>query len=262
MKIGKVSSLYIYPMKSMSAQPLESVEVSPERGFPYDRMFALAHHNADCLRTFSEPLQPEFFQLTDEYRLAGLRTRCDPTTGHFEIFVQEHLVLAVDLMDKADRLRAEQFFARVLDLPNEKTPVIAHAQNYNYSYLDGSSCHVVNLASVRDLSERAGVEIDPLRFRANLYIDTDEPWAEFEWMGRDVAIGHEVRVRPSKRAARCAATEINRVSTVRDLPIPRLLKRFYGHTDFGVYASISQGGLLQPGMTVELAPAHGRNPHR
>lgn len=258
MTVGKVSSLYIYPVKAMSAQQLDSVQVTPERGFPFDRAFALAHHNGNTRRKFTEPLTPDFHTLTADHRLAGLRTHCDPTTGHLQAFVQEHLVLSCNLSTAAGRSLASEFFAAVLDLPNDMAPVIAQAQDHNYSYLDSSSCHIINLASVRDLSDRAGIEIDPLRFRANLYIDTDEPWIEFEWIGNELTIGDDVRIKPSKRAARCAATEVNRVSAVRDLPIPRLIKRFYGHTDFGVYAAFTKGGLLEPGMTVATsAPAAG-----
>jgi uncharacterized protein YcbX len=31
--------------------------------------------------------------------------------------------------------------------------------------------------------------IDPLRFRANLYIDGARPWEEFDWIGADISIG-------------------------------------------------------------------------
>lgn len=259
MNIGKVSSLYIYPVKALSAQRLDTVQVSPERGFPFDRVFALAHHDGDLRRKPSEPLKPGFHMLTLDPRLAGLRTECDPKTGQFRAYVQGHLVLSCDLSSASGRSQAAKFFAAVLDLPDDKTPIMTQAQDHNYSYLDSSSCHIINLASVRDLSERAGVEIDPLRFRANLYLDTDDPWAEFDWIGGELAIGDDVRIRPSRRAARCAATEVNRVSAVRDLPIPRLIKRFYGHTDFGVYAAITRGGLLEPGMTVAIsARAEGK----
>jgi uncharacterized protein YcbX len=251
--IGKVSGLYVYPVKGLSAQRIDAARVSPERGFPNDRVFALAHHDGDVRRQLSEPLRPEFHMLTVDPRLAGLRTECNAATGRLEAYVQEHLVLSCDLSSAAGRLQAGKFFAAVLDLPDDEAPVITRGQAHNYAYLDSSSCHIINLASVRDLSERAGVDIDPLRFRANLYLDTDTPWAEFDWIGSELVIGGDVRLRPFKRAARCAATEVNRASALRDLPVPRLLKRFYGHTDFGVYAAITKGGLLEPGMTAAMS---------
>ncbi|MFE4542718.1 MOSC domain-containing protein [Arthrobacter sp. NPDC056727] len=259
MQIGQVSELYVYPVKSMSAQQLESVQVSPEHGFPFDRAFALAHHGAATQREFAEPLHPDFHMLTVDHRLAGLRTHCDPATGHFEVFVQEHLVFSSDLSTPEGCSEAGKFFAAVLDLPDDKPPVMARGLGHNYAWLDSASCHIVNLASVRDLSERAGVEIDPLRFRANLYIDTDEPWAEFEWIGEELRIGEDVLIRPSKRATRCAATEVNRLSATRDVPIPRLIKRHYGHSDFGIYGAIIKGGLLKPAMAVERRPTHERS---
>lgn len=195
--------------------------------------------------------------LSTDPRLAGLLTEYIPGTGQFHAYVGEHLVLSCDLTTARGRSRTAELFAAVLDLPKDKAPVVVLASNQNFAYLDSSSCHVVNLASVRDLSERVGVDIDPLRFRANLYVDTGMPWSEFEWIGQEVAIGGEVRLKPSGRAARCAATEVNRATGVRDLPIPKLLQRHYGHSDFGIYAAISNGGLLEPGMAVFQATETG-----
>lgn len=97
MEVGKVSGLYIYPVKSLSPQRLDSVHVSPERGFPFDRAYALAHHDRGSVRNPLEPLVSGFHLLTQNARLAGLRTECDPDTGHFRAYVQEHLVLSCDI---------------------------------------------------------------------------------------------------------------------------------------------------------------------
>ena len=48
---------------------------------------------------------------------------------------------------------------------------------------------IINLASVRALAEAAGTAIDPLRFRANLYIDGLPAWAEFESLGARWRVG-------------------------------------------------------------------------
>mgnify|MGYP004064360477 CR=1 FL=1 len=45
--------------------------------------------------------------------------------------------------------------------------------------------------------------------------------------------------------------------TERDLPIPRLLKQHYGHTDLGIYANILSGGDLAPGLPVAVPAGIG-----
>lgn len=51
---------------------------------------------------------------------------------------------------------------------------------------------LINLATVRSLKQKWGCEIDPLRFRANLYIDGIRPWEEFDWIGSDILLGGAV----------------------------------------------------------------------
>ena len=41
---------------------------------------------------------------------------------------------------------------------------------------------------------------------------------------------------------RCAATEVDPDTGIRDLPIPRTLMQTYGHADCGVYAEVIEGG--------------------
>ena len=48
---------------------------------------------------------------------------------------------------------------------------------------------IINLASVRDLGQRMGVELDPLRFRANLYVEGWPAWAENGWTGKATDAG-------------------------------------------------------------------------
>ena len=48
---------------------------------------------------------------------------------------------------------------------------------------------LINLATVRSLEAQWGYEIDPLRFRANIYVDGFGPWREFDWIGANLRIG-------------------------------------------------------------------------
>ena len=89
-------------------------------------------------------------------------------------------------------------------------------------------------------------EIDPLRFRANIYLDTDSPWAELDWIDKQLDIG-EARLEVYARTERCAATNVDPQTAERDLAIPAALERTYGHQDFGVYAKVVQGGVIKTG---------------
>ena len=108
---------------------------------------------------------------------------------------------------------------------------------------------LINLATVRSLEAQWGYEIDPLRFRANIYVDDFKPWHEFDWIGADLHIGG-VAFRVDRRNGRCGATNVNPVTGRRDLDIPGSLRAAFGHKDIGIYAaqrSRSSDGQSQPG---------------
>ena len=108
----------------------------------------------------------------------------------------------------------------------------------------------INLATVAELERAIGAPVDPLRFRANLYLEGLPAWAEFDWVGREVCAG-EVRLRGAERIDRCAATNVDPATGVRDLNIPAALQRRYGHIDCGVLFEVTSGGRLEVGMPLE-----------
>jgi uncharacterized protein YcbX len=51
---------------------------------------------------------------------------------------------------------------------------------------------------------------------------------------------------------RCAATEVNPGTAQRDLKVPMLLRKHYGHIDMGFYVVVQSPGTLRIGDAVEL----------
>jgi GntR family transcriptional regulator/MocR family aminotransferase len=119
---------------------------------------------------------------------------------------------------------------------------------------------LINLATVRSLEQRWGYAIDPLRFRANIYIDGVAPWQEFDWIGSDIAIGG-VTFTVDRRNGRCGATNVDPKAGARDLNIPQALRANFGHKDLGVYliarktGSLAVGDALTLPRSVAAAPA-------
>jgi uncharacterized protein YcbX len=108
---------------------------------------------------------------------------------------------------------------------------------------------LVNLASVRELAARMGTAVDPLRFRANLYIDGVPAWAEFDWVGGEIRIGAAV-LRIPARIPRCAATSVDPETGERALNVVKGLQAAYGHYDMGVYGEVVGGGRIAVGDAV------------
>ncbi|MFO0202179.1 MAG: MOSC domain-containing protein, partial [Alphaproteobacteria bacterium] len=101
------------------------------------------------------------------------------------------------------------------------------------------------------LEQAAGMALDPLRFRANVYVSGGGPWAEFDWIGREILLG-QARLRVVKRIVRCPATEVNPDTAQRDAEPPRWLREHFGHADLGVYAEVLEGGRIAVGDALEV----------
>jgi uncharacterized protein YcbX len=57
----------------------------------------------------------------------------------------------------------------------------------------------------------------------------------------------------TKRIQRCAATNVDPTTAMRDLDIPRTLMRHLGHFDCGVYAEVREDGAVAEGEHLTLA---------
>ncbi|MGH6943623.1 MAG: MOSC domain-containing protein, partial [Geminicoccaceae bacterium] len=93
--------------------------------------------------------------------------------------------------------------------------------------------------------------VDPVRFRANLYIAGLPAWAELDWVGGGLAAG-DVRFEVTKRIDRCAATNVDPATGIRDLNVPQALRQHYGHIDCGLLLRVTRGGRIAIGQSIEL----------
>jgi uncharacterized protein len=59
-----------------------------------------------------------------------------------------------------------------------------------------------------------------------------------------------------KRIVRCAATNVEPGTGIRDLQIPKTLMQVFGHMDCGIYAEVVTGGEIAAGDAItEPEPA-------
>ena len=113
------------------------------------------------------------------------------------------------------------------------------------------SISLINLETVRDLGERVGIELDPIRFRANLYFEGAPAWSEMEWLGRELVIG-DARLKVVRRTKRCAATSVDPATGERGFNLPLAIREYVLHGDLGVYAEVVKGGAISPNDVIEL----------
>src|SRR6266581_4005218 len=116
---------------------------------------------------------------------------------------------------------------------------------------------LINRASVAALDAAVEAPVDPLRFRANVYLDGAPAWSELDWIGSEIALGG-ARLRVIAAITRCAATEVNPATAERDLDIVGALQRGFGHNLMGIYAAVVTAAEIGVGDGLRLLPAPAR----
>jgi uncharacterized protein YcbX len=253
-----VHSLYRYPVKGLSPEPLQRAELRAGAYFPGDRLFAIENGPAgfDAQAPQHQP-KIKFLMLMRNARLAGLATCYDDATGTLSILQDGREAVRADLATKEGRLAVEAFFRRFMPGELRGPPkVLAAPEGFRFTDSRRGFVSILNVASVAALEDAVGAPVHPLRFRANLYVSGWPAWHEFDLVGREVAVGPSARLRISKRIERCAATDVDPDTAMRDLHIPETLLRAFGHTDCGVYAEVVAGGAIAVGDALaERQPA-------
>jgi uncharacterized protein YcbX len=245
-----LASLYRYPVKGLTPEPLERASLAAGGTLPFDRAWAIENGPGRF-----DPAAPRhlpkinFLMLMRDERLATLRTQFDDATETLTILRDGKQVARGQLTTPLGRKLVEQFIGAYMKAELRGPPKIVHAPGHSFSDVAAKCVHLVNLASVRELERTLGRPVDPLRFRANLYLEGVEPWAEFGWMGKEITVG-DARLAAFARTTRCEATNVDPAKGVRDMAIPAHLQRTWSHQDFGIYAKVVAGGEISVGAPV------------
>ncbi len=252
--MGTIETIYRYPVKGLSAEELSCVELHANDCIAFDRAYAIAngHRDFDASAPKYMP-KVKFLMLMRHEKLAALETRFDTETHTLIIMRNAKQVSRGCLLQPVGRQLIEQFFAAYMSDELLGPPHIVSAPNHTISDVPEKCLSIINLATVRDLERILGEEIHPLRFRGNLYIDGIEPWAELDWVGKDIMVDGTTILRCFKRTQRCAATNVNPVTAERDMSIPNRLSRALNHSDLGVYAMVTRDSHIQQGATITVA---------
>jgi uncharacterized protein YcbX len=245
---AKVQSIYRYPVKGLSAEPLARTSLAVGTTISCDRLYAIENGPSGF-----DPAAPSylpkirFLMLMRNERLASLRTRYEEETHTLVVELAGREAARGDLRTADGRTAIENYFARFCADELRGPPRVLHAPGHSFSDVARKVISIINLASVQALEDAIGAPVDPLRFRGNLYVEGWAAWHEFDLVGREIAVGPAVLLKIVKRIERCAATNVDPATGIRDLQIPRALMQSVGHTDCGVYAEVIAAGEIAAG---------------
>jgi len=257
MSLTRLTSIHRYPVKGFGAQELSETDLQPGQGIPFDRCLAIAN-GGRALAGGGEwtPCQA-FVRLTKNPDLPRYALAFDEAANTATLLGPDGRAVAVhgDGTGGADDALAGWFAPGPLGPPR----AVAQSRSGGAGYWDheDAAISVINLATIATLERSAGRPVNPMRFRANLYVAGLPPFQELAFIGRLVRVGEAVLevLRPTDR---CRATSVDPATGDTGLNVPALLARTQGHIYCGVYARVVQAGRIMPGDPVEdLGPAPG-----
>lgn len=241
-----LAQIWRHPIKGIGTEELARVAVSADQPLPMDRAWAVLEDGGDaapgwraCRNFLRGAKGPSLMAISAETAAQHV-TLTHPDKAPIRVHLEEGP--APDLFSWLSDIYPED---RRAPTTMVKAPSIGMAD------APFASISVLNLASLRALSQKAGHNLDTRRFRGNLWLDGLAPWEEFDLVGKTLVIG-AAELEVVEPIGRCRATEANPETGQRDTPTLQLLQDGWGHTEFGVYAKVTVGGDIAVGDSVSV----------
>lgn len=243
--IGEVTNTFVYPIKGMHGVDMveRGIHASTTVGVVGDRNFAI-------YRKPSEP--PTAWAPKGRFWVCmnreGMATKIGDT-GLIETDLDDEYELDPDWVEGMLRGRG--------NIPVDDCSLVHTGGTWHIADTNKPCISFLNLASVRDLEEYAGVSIDPRRFRMNVWVEGLDPWAEldyvtaFEQDARFPMWVGDVQVHCDDLCERCKAITQNPETGLFDIELleileARLKKRGYtGSPHRGKFAVMGWLGIPQ-----------------
>jgi uncharacterized protein YcbX len=260
MIIGKVDSLWRYPVKSMRGEEME--EMFAGYGGVYgDRLFAF--------ESSASPKGFPFFTGRDKRQMIRYRARFrDPEKAARPVNLDEAEKLSPNLNPIS--AGASQLMIDV-ETPDGKAfaiddPALIENLRANVAgkpdltllrsekaITDCCPLSIFSVQTAKKLRDESGVDVDKRRFRANIYVDlkSSDGFAEDEFVGRSLRIGSKVTVAVLQRDARCMMITLDPDTAEKT---PAILKAIaQAHEGMaGVYGAVLVEGMVRKGDLIEL----------
>ncbi|MFN8124305.1 MAG: MOSC domain-containing protein [Thermoleophilia bacterium] len=231
-RIGLVADLWRYPVKSFAGERSRHLFVGPY-GIQGDRTHAVVSPTGSVVtvRRASRMLNFAARHADPEASRGVLVTTPDGT----ELPVDDP-ALGPALTAELDR-----------DAQLARSPV---------GVFDAAPLHIVTDASVRQVAEWSGRDLDTRRFRPNIVVELEvpDPFAEAAWVGGFVAFGEGAVAGIVSPTERCAVTTLDPDTLERDNTVLANLANRLDNL-FGVYAEVARPGWVRVGDPVVLIPS-------
>ncbi|MEO5583433.1 MAG: MOSC N-terminal beta barrel domain-containing protein [Saprospiraceae bacterium] len=250
----KIESLYIYPVKSFPAIEIKSSKFDKD-GMQYDRNFIMYDSRGEMqTRRNCEGMAGFKMNIEDDHLiLESLRTR-----DHISIPFKSDTKRAKSLIiwDRVEQGFSNpglvnQFLSEHFEKKVELYSIKKTRSGYS-AFHDASPFLVCNRSSVRFLEIKTGKEIDIMRFRPNIILDSKTEFDEKNWKKINI---DEQPFHAVKLSGRCIIINQDPLTSVKDLNLLKLIKPYTYENfsiKFGLYIRPELPGLIAAGSSFEI----------
>jgi uncharacterized protein len=265
--IGKVVSIWRYPVKSMIGEELNSSYVT-ERGLIGDRVYALIDQQTGKVASAKNPgkwgklfdfhaafidspqtaenIPPVRITLPDGSQIFSNHGEIDRTLS--KVLSREVSVMNSSL----EKPSYEEYWPDIEGLAQRET--VTDEAMPPQTFFDIAVIHLLTTSTIdrlRELYPEGRFEVR--RFRPNIVVESEaseeKDFIENSWVNMRLRIGEEIELKVIGPCTRCVMTTLPQGDLPKDLGILRTVAK-YNQVHAGVYASVHQGGTIHRGDNV------------
>ena len=246
----RVTDIFRHPLKSHGREALQQVSLSKGNAMPWDRCWAVAHEASSADGSTWVPCA-NFSRGSKAPKLMAVNVKLNETAQTLTLSHPERKDFTFQPDDIQQLSGFLAWIKPLMPTDRAQSARIIRLQDRGFTDTDFASISINSHASLRALSEKIGLQLSPLRWRGNIWLDDLEPWAEHSWVGQQFRIG-SVLFEGVEPVVRCLATTANPQTGEQDADTLGALNDGWNHQNFGLYARIIESGKISIEDTLEL----------
>jgi len=225
--LGRVARLRRYPVKSMRGEDLEKTRLE-KSGMIGDRYYAF---------------MDESRKNETKFPWGWITARQVPELLLFEPKYPQNDLKRLEFFSNENRLSAQEMTSHLTKKYSLKVS-LKFDEKGNF---DSKPVSLIGLSTVRQLETESVEDLDPERFRANIYAEWEDqrPFYEDGLVGKTLIIGN-AKIKILKRNSRCSIPTLDPKTAKATPKIQENITRNHGGFT-GVYASVLQIGEVNVG---------------
>lgn len=248
---ARIAHLVRHPIKSAGFEQVGEAMLTADAAFPFDRVWAVAHAAARLAEPPQWAPKLQFLRGWGSADLMAISCVSDPSARKVTLSHPRRPTESFCPDDPGDATRLIAWLRPLWPENRPEPSRVISVSGQAMTDQDQPLISINSLSSLADLSGHVGRPLSIHRWRGNIWVDGWEPMAELALIGQDIVIG-DVRLRVEEPIGRCRATAADPETGTTDIDTLAALEQAYGHTDFGVFARVIEGGRIALGQEVTL----------